>query len=123
MKKVLVNAVLVAFVVMAFAVNANASIITFTHEGTGSYSLDGSSFVDAAFTITAYGDTTNQDTHGYGFFIDHDYATIDITGLGTLAFATGTRTFVNTANDIVGFSRAGSGGLDLFNGPTDVAFG
>ena len=47
----------------------------------------------------------------------------DIAGLGHASdFITGTRTFVNQGNSIVGFSRAGAGGLDLFNGPVNSAF-
>ena len=40
-----------------------------------------------------------------------------------LTFVTGTRTFVNQGSEIVGFSRAGTGGLDLYNGPLDALFG
>jgi hypothetical protein len=45
-----------------------------------------------------------------------------IDGVGSLLFVSPTRTFVNNSLDLVGFSRAGSSGLDLFNGPTASVF-
>ena len=111
---------------LGLSVPAFAVPISFTHEGAGSGTLDGVGFGAAAplpFTITATGDTDDRSSFGSGFFIDHLSASISISGLGTFDFTTATRTFVNNAGQIVGFSRAGSGGLDLFNGPTDGAFG
>jgi hypothetical protein len=55
--------------------------------------------------------------------MDNFSASIDIVGVGAFTFLTPTRFFVNNLNDIVGFSRAGTSGLDLFNGPTDSQFG
>lgn len=121
MRKVLVCTVL--FLLMAFTINANAVPIVFTHEGSGSYSLDGSPSETASFIITAYGDTANRVSFGSGFFIDHDLANIQIDGLGILTFITPTRTFVNNSVQVPGFSRAGNSGLDLFNGPNNPVFG
>lgn len=101
---------------------ARAVPITFTHEGSGSGSLGGVGFSTSDFVITAVGDTDDRQALGSGFFIDHLTAQIVIDGVGTLVFTTPTRTFVNTSSDIVGFSRAGFGGADLFNGPVDAAF-
>jgi len=42
--------------------------------------------------------------------------------LGDFDFITGTRTFVNNSSSLVGFSRTGGGGSDLFNGPNDAEF-
>jgi len=102
---------------------AAAVPITFIHTGSGSGTLEGTPFSLSAFTITGIGDTDNRmSVSDYAYFIDHDAASIDIAGLGTLTFLTGTRTFVNYDFSVVGFSRGGTGGSDLFNGPTDSAF-
>ena len=101
---------------------AYAVPITFTHSGSGSGSIAGIPFLSTSFTITAFGDTTARVPTGVGFFIDHSAATISITGLGTLNFITGTRTFINQPSQIPGFSRAGITGTDLFNGPSDPTF-
>jgi hypothetical protein len=108
---------------LAFAASAFATPITYTHTGFGSGRIGAASFSDAAFTITATGDTANRASSSGGYFIDNDAAFIDISGLGTFSFLTGTRYFVYNGGNIVGFSRAGSGGLDLFNGPTSNVFG
>lgn len=108
---------------VALSAPAFAAPITFTHQGVGSGTLDGEPFGDSAFTITAEGDTTARQSFGAGYFIDHTTAAITIQGLGTFTFVTGTRTFVNNGVDVVGFSRAGLGGLDLFNGPQAAPFG
>jgi len=103
--------------------NVSAAPITFTHSGNGSGSLDGSDFSNADFTITAQADTDNRDFgSALEWFIDHVSASITINGLGAYDFITGTRTFVANNANTVGFSRAGDGGLDLFNGPSDDMF-
>jgi PEP-CTERM motif len=95
-----------------------AAPITFIYTGFGSGTLDGTSFAGNAFTITALGNTTNKASCGSNCeYIDHDSASITITGLGTFSFSTATRTFFADDADIAGFSRAGSGGLDLFYSP------
>ena len=120
-----VAALACCFAVFAgFLAHALAAPIMFTHTGTGSGTIDEVSFSDAEFTITALGATENRQVTGPGltYFIDHDSASIEINGVGTLEFVTATRTFVNPVVSLVGFSRAGSGGFDLFNGPNNVAF-
>jgi hypothetical protein len=99
-----------------------ADAITFTHQGVGSGSIGGTPFALTTFTITAVGDTLNRQSFLGGFFIDHATASISITGVGTFTFITATRTFVNNGAQIVGFSRAGVGGADLFNGPVNPSF-
>jgi hypothetical protein len=100
---------------------AQAAPITFIHTGLGSGTLAGNPFAGAEFTITSVGDTDDrQNIPGGGFFIDHLTSTIEIAGIGMLTFVTATRTFVN--DNIVGFSRAGVGGADLYNGPVNAAF-
>jgi hypothetical protein len=100
----------------------HAMPITFIHQGSGSGTLDGAAFGQSAFTITAFGDTDNVETYSSGFFIDHISASIDIDGLGIFNIFTATRTFVNNLQSIVGFSRAGINGADLFNGPNNALF-
>ncbi len=109
---------------LGLASQAVAGLITFTHAAQGSITgtLDGVPFVATEMLITATGDNDNRQSFGTGFFIDHDTANISIPGLGSFDFVTGTRTFINNQNQIVGFSRAGFGGADLMNGPTDPSF-
>lgn len=119
MKRIL--SILVAIGFLCISISAQASTITFIHEGSGSGTIDGTPF-DASFTITAIGDTSSRGSFGFGFWIDHTSAIIDIDSVGSFSFITGTRTFVAQGADAtVGFSRAGIFGLDLFNGPTDDA--
>lgn len=91
--------------------------ITFTHQGFGTASIGGHRSVDVAFTITAAGDTVNRQSLESGFFIEHTSASISIAGVGAFTFLTPTRTFVNNGFQVVGFSRAGVPGGDLFFGP------
>jgi len=110
--------------VLAMATTASADIITFIHECNTSVTgtLDGEPF-EATFTITASGDTDDRDTNGLDFWIDHTSASIEIDGVGTFDFVTPTRTFANNDFEVVGFSRAGANGTDLFNGPSHRDFG
>jgi hypothetical protein len=117
-----VSVLVVSLLIATFAGSAKATPITFTDKGMGSGSLAGKSFSDASFTISSMGDTTSRDSFAGGYFIDNITASIIIDGLGTLNFTTGTRIFVNNSASIVGFSRAGTNGADLFNGPIDSSF-
>jgi PEP-CTERM motif-containing protein len=107
----------------AFFTGAAAEPITFIFTGMGSGSLNGTAFSSSAFTITGHADTLARSSDaGPGvYYTDHLTADIDIAGLGDFAFLTPTRTFVNTGASIVGFSRAGASGLDLYDGPQDSA--
>ena len=92
--------------------------IVFTHEGIGgSGTIDGEFFEKVDFTIVAVGNTDEITDFGSGFFLDHESVTIDLDGIGTFDFQVPTRTFVNNGSEVVGFSRGGDVGLDLFNGP------
>jgi hypothetical protein len=97
--------------------NAFAALITFTHSGSNaSGTLDGTPFSNASFTITAQGDTDNIQTGSVGeLYIDHTSASITI-GSSTVNFITPTRTWVGNVAERVGFARAGSSGLNLFDG-------
>jgi len=108
-----------------FSGNAIASLITFTHESNGSGSINGIAFTDTNFVITAVGHTENRQLREVTstWFIDHDLASIDISGVGTFDFVTNTRTFVSNSISLVGFSHAGESGADLLSGPrNDAAF-
>lgn len=114
---------LVAGLCAAWATSvALAAPIEFEHLGSGSGTIDGVAF-SATFAITAVGNTNDRQDLGFAFFIDHTSAEINIDGVGLFSFVSGTRTFVNNSAHSVGFSRAGFGGADLFNGPTNAAFG
>lgn len=108
--------------ITVFAACSYADPITITHTGVGSGQIGGTTFQDASFTITDIVDTANRTSFFAGFFIDDLFASISITGVGSFDFITGTRTFVTNLLSIVGFSRAGMAGLDLFDGPTDATF-
>jgi hypothetical protein len=117
------RAALVVIWVCLISIKSFAAPIVFTHSGTGSGFIGGLSFSDSAFTITAVGDTSAVTGFFGGYFINHTSASISIEGAGDFHFTSSTRTFVNNHLALVGFSRAGMEGLDLFNGPTDPAFG
>jgi len=120
-KKFFIN-LLTCLLLLGFVGMAEAIPITFTHTGSGSGSINGSSFDLTDFTITATGDTDDRVGFSGIYFIDHLFASIDIAGVGVFDFLTSTRTFVNTSANIVGFSLSGSDGTDLFDGPTSPSF-
>ena len=107
---------------IAFTCSSFAGPITFTDLTTASGTIGSTPFTDAAITITGIGDTSNIQSFSGGFFINDNSASIMITGVGTFDFITATRFFVNNLGEIVGFSRAGSTGLDLIDGPSNSAF-
>ncbi len=106
--------VVVGFIACAAAF-VHAEPIVFTYSGTASGNFDfgnGESFTDAAFEITAYGDTDNRELYEGvdGFYvIYHDSATISIDGLGEFAFdfvqGTGTGTYINGSSGVTGLGR------------------
>ena len=100
---------------------APAAVITFTHAGTGSGTLGGVPFTNQTFTITGSGDLAIGAING-GYAVDHDSASIDISGLGIFDFVSKTRTFVSNESSLVGFARAGYLGADLFTGPYSDVF-
>ncbi len=101
---------------------AVAGTLIFTHTGSGSGTLNGVPFGTSDFSLTASVDTSFREPHENGWFIDHATASISIDGLGNLNILTATRTFVNHPRSIVGFSRGGDEGWDLFHGPGDPVF-
>jgi hypothetical protein len=123
-KKVLLTVIfLMSFLLFGLTNAVLAVPITFIHEGThAGFVLDGVFHEDGGFVITATGDTDDRESFGAGFSIDHLTASIELSGVGTFDFLTPTRTFVNNVSMLVGFSRAGIDGSDLFNGPEDAGF-
>lgn len=104
---------------------ASATMLTFTHTGNGSGTLNGMSFPASDFVITATGDTADRVSFFHGWWIPNTSASIWIAGLGNFDILVATHDFVNTYYQTVGFSQgAGRGvlGHDLFDGPTDTAF-
>ena len=98
--------------------------ITFSYTGNDSGTLNGVPFEPRNFVITAHANTNNRELARvggatYGWFIDHGDAEIAIDGFPIISFLSGTRTFVNTSTDVVGFSRATTNGLDLYTGWLD----
>ena len=124
MRKALTAAAFAAVAIFGAAASAHATPITYVHTGSGSGTLDQVSFgalAPVAFTITATGDTANVQSCGVScLFNDNLSASITIAGVGTFNFTTPTRFFA--AATVVGFSRAGVLGLDLFNGPALAAW-
>jgi hypothetical protein len=109
-----------AFVGTVGLLPAAAVPITYVQTGFGSGILDdvvfGTVEVPLAFTITALGDTDNVAGCGSPcLYNDNTSASITISGVGSFDFISPTRYFANLG--VVGFSRAGAGGLDLFDGP------
>ena len=94
--------------------------ITYTSVGTGT--IGSTAFTSAAFTISEALDTANIQTFTGGLSIDDNSASIAIAGVGTFAFTTATRSFVSSAGEVVGFSRATLTGADLLYSIGDPAF-
>jgi hypothetical protein len=95
---------------------ARAEGITFTFDATGSGSLSGVEFNDAAFTITTASDTVNIVNCGSGVFsLDSGSADVAITGFDTVTILTPTRVFDNNSVSALGFSMASCRGGDFLD--------
>jgi hypothetical protein len=111
--------------VLALTSDATAAIIAFTDQGDGTGTIGNQSFTNTPFTITAQANTANRlfDSFDMAFSEDNDTAQITLNGVGTYQFITATRFFVSHISPfVVGFSRAGLDGYDLFDGPGNPAF-
>lgn len=103
----------ILFFVLAWAAVGAATPITYIYTGTGSGSIGGTPFTDAAFTITGQGDTNNVASCGGGCQeIDHSSTSVTIVGVGTFTIISPLRTFLNTTP---GLSRQNPPGGDLYN--------
>jgi hypothetical protein len=106
-----------------------AAPITLLFKGTGSGQVGATEFLDRDFTITAFADTNNvvlYPDHDETSSVLHSSASITIWDVGTIAFLSPTRTFVNRGSIAPGFARhdqlTNNLGPDLFYGPGDFAF-
>jgi hypothetical protein len=113
--------VVVIFIVTSIPAAAWAQVLKFTQTGVGSGSLNGVPFAATDFTITSVADTAGRFSQLPGILeVDNTSASIFIDGVGNFEFLTGTRLFVNHADQMVGLSRSAS--VDLFQGPTAEVF-
>ena len=104
---------LISFWFLLVSSTANAALIEFIYTGSGSGNLDGNSFGQSDFTITQVFDTDNIQSCGSSCIFNNALsASIMIDGLGAFDFISSTRTFATSS--VVGFSRGGQTGLDLF---------
>ncbi len=95
---------------------AHAEGITYTFDATGSGSLGGKAFANAAFTITVTADTLNIVNCGGGVFsVDSLSADISITGFDTATVLIPTRLFDNNSVSALGFSQASCTGGDYLD--------
>ena len=99
------RAILGAVAALAFAAPALASPITYTEVGTGSGTLDGTSFTNQLVTITMTADTTNIIDGSTTPFNSVGTTTVTVSAVGADtvpdAFA-----FVNQNNPVAGFADA-----------------
>lgn len=102
-----------SLVVLAWAAVAAATPITYIYTGTGSGSLGGTPFTDAAFTITGQADTADLASCGGACReINHIATSVTIAGVGTFTITSPLRTFLNNTP---GLSRQNPPGGDLYS--------
>ncbi len=95
---------------------AQAEGITYTFDATGSGSLGGVAFANAAFTITVTADTLSIVNCGGGVFsVDSLSADISISGFDTATILIPTRLFDNNSVSALGFSQASCTGGDYLD--------
>ena len=90
---------------------AHAATLDYTISGTGSGSLNGIAFTDEAYTFTLLGDSANFSNTSYQVVDPLDAAEFSIAGVGSGTITIPTR--LGESGDVVFFSRAGNGSLDL----------
>ena len=120
------NKLLAQLAVVALAAvsgTAQAVPIQFVTSGAASGTLNGVAF-SGGFQINSFGDTSSRQAIAGGVFsIDHTSSFVTIEGIGQVQILSGTRTFVSqVGTGIVGYSRGGASGLDLYNGPSSSLF-
>lgn len=101
-------------VVLMFASTVmRADSINYTFAGTGSGTLNGSSFSNDAFTVSINGDTANvafQNDLG-AFAIENLAGTIALSGIGTASFTAPLFVFGGNGADEIGFGNLSQGNL------------
>lgn len=115
-------AVLGVAVIILCANPAAAGTLTLKFEGTARGNLGSLSFPLTAFSITSNADSNDRQAFSTGWSLEHYNSSITLSGIGTCAITSSTRTFVNNASSIVGFSQGTLEGADLIDGPTNPAF-
>jgi hypothetical protein len=95
---------------------AQAEGITYTFDATGSGSLGGVAFANAAFTITVTADTLSiVNCGGSVLSVDSLSADISITGFDTATILSSTRLFDNNGASVLGFSQGSCAGFDYLD--------
>ena len=106
----------IALAAFAFAAPAMASPITYTEVGTGSGTLDGTSFTNQLVTITMTADTSNI-TMTMGLIENHGATTVTVSTVGT---DTLTNPFVFVNQTFVPTAAAGFGDTVLLTSIMDT---
>ena len=109
---------LITLVVSALlGATAQSASIVYTFSGTGSGTVNSTTFVDVPFTIQVFADTSNIVGPSGSFYeVPDDSSTITIPGIGTATFTGNLRVFaLSTA---VGFGRVAGGDLLDMDHPT-----
>ena len=123
MKRTLLGLVVSAVLFCGLGGTAHAEGITYTFDATGSGSLGGVAFANAAFTITVTADTLAIiNCGGNVFSVDSLSADISITGFDTATILTSTRLFDNNGASVLGFSQGSCAGFDYLD-ISNAAFG
>jgi hypothetical protein len=103
---------------LAASASADTNII-YTFSGTGDGSIGAMTFTNTSFVIRVLADTNLIYTIPEpGFIIfgnDSLSSSIEVTGIGTAGFTTGTKVFVNQTGSVLGFSRSGDQSDDLLD--------
>jgi hypothetical protein len=99
--------------ILCCTVAAVAAPITYIYTGTGSGTIGGTPFTNAAFTITGQADTNDLASCGTGCQeVNHQSTSILISGVGTYDISSPLRTFMSLG---VGLSRQDPPGGDLYD--------
>ncbi len=106
---------------LSVPITASAQQVVFRHEASLSGTLAGVPFGPTQVVLRGVGDLANRQPFSNGFLLMHNSATVDIAGVGAFDFVSPTLSFVNQAQQLVGFSRGNLGGLDFLDGPFDAS--
>jgi hypothetical protein len=104
MKRTTVIQLAVAAMLLCAVRQARADSITYTlSDASVTGSIGGTSFTDAAVSITFAGNTSNVGVHAPGTYINTvGTATVDISGVGSFAFTDSMGAYVNQRNENAG---------------------
>jgi hypothetical protein len=113
MKRLILSAILAITIEFA-SPHSTAGVVEYVITGTGSGSLNGTSFSNQSFTFNLFGDTANYSPNGFG---GHEIRPLNSASFSVFGFESGlflvaTRLGVNDTASWLYFSNA-SAGLDL----------